>query len=146
MEGGCDVQRPRCVVFVSARLHVLCARCEVLVFFEIPVFFQNNELFQRYTMCPTAGAGTCCPFVVRNVNSTPHRSHFLVFHSTHFNVTLTLAQEQGVWRVFHTCVIFMRSWCGCLDTLYDSPFYSMLSIFSLIFLFHSPVLHLLLSV
>ena len=43
------------------------------------------------------------------VNSTPHTSHFLVCHSTHFNVTLTLAQEQGVWRALHTCVIFMRS-------------------------------------
>ena len=29
----------------------------------------------------------------------------------------------------------MRSWCGCLDTLYDDPFNSLLSIFSLIFLF-----------
>ena len=24
-------------------------------------------------------------------------------------ITLTLAQEQGVWRALHTCVIFMRS-------------------------------------
>ena len=45
------------------------------------------------------------------VNSTPHTSHFLVFHGTHFNVTLTLAQEQGVWRALHTGVIFMRSCC-----------------------------------
>ena len=30
--------------------------------------------------------------VPEDVNSTPHTSHFLVFHSTLFNVTLTLAQ------------------------------------------------------
>ena len=33
-----------------------------------------------------------------DVNSTPHTSHFFVFHSTHFNVTLTLAQA---WCVAH---------------------------------------------
>ena len=49
-----------------------------------------------------------------HVNSTPHTSHFLVFHIT---VTLTLAQEQGVWRALHTCVIFMRSCCVLLDSL-----------------------------
>ena len=78
------------------------------------------------------------------MNSTPHTSHFLVFHSTHFNVTLTLAQ---VWCVSRTSFhpILMRSSCGCLDTLYDSPFHSLLAIFSLIsFFFHFPVLHLLL--
>ena len=39
---------------------------------------------------------------------TPHTSHFLVFHSTHFNVTLTLAR---VWCVSRTSFhpIFMRS-------------------------------------
>ena len=52
-----------------------------------------------------------------DANSTPHTSHFLVFHSTHFNVTLTWAQEQGVWRALHTCVIFMRSCCVVLDSL-----------------------------
>ena len=47
----------------------------------------------------------------RSVNSTPHASHFLVFHSTHFNVTLTLAQVWCVSRIsFHP--ILMRSWCG----------------------------------
>ena len=41
-----------------------------------------------------------------------------------------------VWCVSRTSFhpILMRSWCGCLDTLYDSPFYSLLSIFSLIVL------------
>ena len=58
-----------------------------------------------------------CDLPSRCVNSTPHTSHFLVFHSTHFNVTLTLAQEQGVWRALHTCVIFMRSCCVLLDFL-----------------------------
>ena len=51
------------------------------------------------------------------MNSTPHTSHFLVFHSTHSNVTLTLAQEQGVWRALHTCVILMRSYCVLLNSL-----------------------------
>ena len=55
---------------------------------------------------------------------------------------MTLAQ---VWCVSRTSYhpILMRSWCGCLDTLYDSPFYSLLPIFSHL-PFHSLVLHLLL--
>ena len=40
-----------------------------------------------------------------------------MFHSTHLNVTLTLAQEQSVWRALHTCIIFMRSCCVLLDSL-----------------------------
>ena len=39
------------------------------------------------------------------MNSTPHTSHFLVLHSTHFSVTLTLAQ---VWCVAH----FISSSCA----------------------------------
>ena len=39
----------------------------------------------------------------------------------------------GVCRALH--FILMRSGCGCLDTLCDSPFYSLLSIFSPIVLF-----------
>ena len=35
------------------------------------------------------------------MNSTPHTSHFLVLHSTHFNITLTLAQVWCVWRALH---------------------------------------------
>ena len=31
---------------------------------RFPFFFQNNELFRRYSMCPTAGAVTCRPLVV----------------------------------------------------------------------------------
>ena len=57
----------------------------------------------------------------------------LVFHSTHLNVTLTLAQEQGVWRALHTCVIFMRSCCVLLDSLRLS-----LVLFAFHFLSHLP--------
>ena len=63
---------------------------------------------------------TCFAAWVSLVNSTPHTSHFLVFRSTHFNVTLTLAHQQGVWRALHTCVIFTHVVC-CL-ILYDSLF------------------------
>ena len=50
------------------------------------------------------------------VNSTPHTSHFLAPACFHFNVTSTLTQ---VWRAAHISLhpIFMRSWCGCSDSL-----------------------------
>ena len=64
------------------------------------IFDQEPGVSERWTQGKVGS--------VKGVNSTPHTSHFLVFHSTHFNVTLTLAQEQGVWRALHTCVIFMR--------------------------------------
>ena len=71
------------------------------------------------------------------------RHIFSCFHSTHFNVTLTLAQEQGVWRARHTCVIFMRSRCGLLGSLRLS-----LLLFAFHLLshlpYHSLALHLLL--
>ena len=51
-----------------------------------------------------------------SVYSTPHTSHFLALACAHFNVTSTLAQ---VWRAAHISLhpIFMRSWCGCSDSL-----------------------------
>ena len=62
--------------------------------------YSDNNLLQ-----PTGG-----------VNSIPHTSHFLMLHNTNFNVTSTLAQ---VWRAAHISLhpIFMRSWCGCFDSL-----------------------------
>ena len=70
-----------------------------------------------------------------SVNTTPHTSHFLVFHRTHFNVTSTLAQgSRCVARtsyMSHPHALMM--WLFL--TLCDSHFYSLLSTFSLIFLF-----------
>ena len=66
-----------------------------------------------------------------------------MFHSTHFNVKLTLAQEQGVWRALHTCVILMRSCCVLLDSLRRSLFFFAFHLLSHLPL-HSPVLHLFL--
>ena len=45
-----------------------------------------------------------CGLCGRCVNSIPHTSHFLMFHSTHCNVTLTLAQ---IWCVAHLILSFL---------------------------------------
>ena len=73
-----------------------------------------------------------------------HTSHFLVFHSTHFNEAHDMAQEQDVARTSS----HMSSSCGhvvCCLILYDSPFllfsislifFFILLIFTCIFIFH----------
>ena len=70
------------------------------------------------------------------VNTTPHTSHFLVLHNTHFNVTSTLAQVWGAQRTFHViaCVIFMRSCC-----VLDSPRLLHFPLFAVYLLSYRPV-------
>ena len=70
------------------------------------------------------------------VNSTPHTSHFLVFHSTHFACHIDIGSRTRCVAHFTSSHLHALMMC-CFDSLrlYDSPFYSLLSIFSLIFLF-----------
>ena len=65
------------------------------------------------------------------VNSTPHTSHFLV-DSQHFLCDIDIgSRTRCVARISYMCHLHVV----CCLILYDSPVYSLLSIFSLIFLF-----------